>query len=159
MKITIERKWKKADYTIGRMYVDGVFMCNTLEPVDRGLLNGAKPGYLASDEWKKAAVDARRMKVQFKAGTTAIPKGSYRLEIRISAKFKGKRAFVRDVPGFEAILIHEGNTKKDTAGCILLGENSLKGHVMKSKTYVNKLTKMIEDARLAGDVVVLRITN
>lgn len=54
-------------------------------------------------------------------GDTAIPKGTYKVGIRYSNRFKKKLPSIKDVPGFEGILIHGGNTKEDTHGCILLG--------------------------------------
>ena len=37
MKLTLDRKWKKEGYTVGNLYIDGIYFCNTMEDKDRGL--------------------------------------------------------------------------------------------------------------------------
>ena len=54
-------------------------------------------------------------------GDTAIPAGKYPVAVRFSNRFQKELPGVQNVPGFEGILIHSGNTKADTHGCILLG--------------------------------------
>ena len=51
---------------------------------------------------------------------SCIPVGKYKIKIHNSPKF-GRVFQVMDVPGRSHILIHAGNTKEDTHGCILLG--------------------------------------
>lgn len=138
MRILVERLWKKEDYTIGKLYIDGVFLCNTLEDKDRGLANT-----MSLDEIKKKK----------KAGVTAIPSGTYNIRMDIvSPKYSSKEWFVtnchgarmprlENVPGYEGVLIHPGNTAKDTDGCILVGKNDIKGMVTKSKEYFLQLYK------------------
>lgn len=131
MKLLLERKYKKADYTIGNLYIDGVFFCNTLEDTDRGL----SQFMLLSDIY--------RGKIK---GKTAIPRGTYRVVLsEQSPRFRSdpKYAFckgyiprLRNVPAWEGVLIHIGNYPKDTEGCILVGKNTVKGAVMEStKTF------------------------
>ena len=89
--------------------------CDTLEPPRRNLLNGGK--------WDK------RLKVK---GMTAIPEGRYLMRFTYSPKF-GKRMFqLMDVPLFDGIRIHSGNSVKDTQGCILVGNNTKVGRDRKS---------------------------
>ena len=106
MKLELERKWPKATYTIGRLYVDGVFFCNTLEDRDRGLNQSDDLNYIKS------------RKVY---GETAVPKGEYLVDMNVtSPKYAavswyhqlclGKMPRLRDVPGFDGILIHPGRT-------------------------------------------------
>lgn len=97
--LVLERKLRLSDRTLGVLKINGVYYCNTLEPTYRDYANGEK-------------------KV---TGKSCIPAGTYRIELRKSNKFKEYRAFLLNVPMFEGVLIHEGNTPKDTAGCILLG--------------------------------------
>ena len=159
MKLVIERKWKKKEYTIGVLWIDGVKICNTLEPVDRGLTNEAMPGKIITDEWKTAETKAKMMKAAHPKGTTAIPAGRYRVVSAISSKFHARRLYLRDVPGFDGIMIHEGNTRKDTAGCILVGENTVKGSVLNSKYWLEVVNKKVFEAVKRNDVVILSVNS
>ncbi|MCQ2221132.1 MAG: DUF5675 family protein [Prevotella sp.] len=138
MIIQIERKWKKETYTIGRLLVNGEFLCNTLELKDVGL---TKRMPLAEIKAKKVF------------GETAIPTGKYRIDYRMSWKFDKKRAYLVDVPAFVGIMIHEGNTRADTLGCILVGMNTEKGTVTDSKHWLGILNKKIEEAIEKGEPV------
>lgn len=157
MKLTVERKWKKADYTIGRLYIDGEYVCNTLEPADRGLANTAKPGATDSEQWHQADKKTKEVKALYTAGTTAIPTGHYRICLSMSQKFHGMRMFLRDVPGFLGVMIHEGNYPKNTQGCILVGENSKQGAVMMSRNYEQLIRVRVKNALDKGDIVILRV--
>lgn len=130
MELLVKRLWKKATYTIGRLYVDGKYMCNTLEDKDRGLTQ---------------SMPLERIKAIKVAGETAIPTGTYKVIIQWSPHFKRLLPHLQSVPGFEAILIHAGNTNKDTRGCILLGENKKVGQVVNSRHWAYEvLTPLIE---------------
>lgn len=117
MKLKIDRTYKKEKYTIGRLYVDGVFFCNTLEDVDRGL-----------DE-STTAIEIANKKI---AGETAIPTGTYKIAMDIYSPKYGKRDYYKNfcggylprllnVKGFNGILIHRGVHQDHTEGCILVG--------------------------------------
>lgn len=134
MKLLLERRYKKPGYTVGRLYVDGMFFCDTLEDRVREL--------------------SREKKI---AGETAIPAGCYEVIVNISPKFKRKLPRLLNVPGFEGILIHRGNTPEDTAGCILVGENKAVGKVLNSTPYELRLTEMIERAQTAGESITIEI--
>lgn len=121
MEILVQRIAKRDDYTIGRLFVDGKYVCDTLEDKVR------EPG----------------VKV---AGKTAIPAGRYRVIVNVSPKFGRELPRLLDVPGFEGILIHRGNTPEDTAGCILVGENRAKGKVLNSTPYELRLVQMVKEA-------------
>lgn len=121
MEILVQRTAKKDNYTIGRLSIDGKYVCDTLEDKVR------EPG----------------VKV---AGKTAIPAGRYRVIVNVSPKFGRELPRLLDVPGFEGILIHRGNTPEDTAGCILVGENRAKGKVLNSTPYELRLVELIKDA-------------
>ena len=103
------------------MSIDGKYVCDTLEDKVR------EPG----------------VKV---AGKTAIPAGRYRVIVNVSPKFGRELPRLLDVPGFEGILIHRGNTPEDTAGCILVGENRAEGKVLNSTPYELRLVELIKDA-------------
>lgn len=133
--ITLKRIARKAGYTIGRLSVDGKYVCDTLEDADRGLSQ--------DDKYR----DLARKKVK---GQTAIPTGTYRVALNmVSPRFGGKPFYktvcggclprLMDVPGFEGVLIHCGNTAADTEGCILVGENRIVGQVVNSKETFKKV--------------------
>lgn len=139
MNITIERRYNCACYSIGRLYIDGVRFCDTLEDTDRGL----------SDDMDEAEI--RRRKVY---GETAIPTGTYHCELAVSPKFRsrvwaatygGRTPRLLSVKGYEGVLIHPGNSAEDTFGCILVGENKVKGQVINSTaTYLRLMDKLTQ---------------
>jgi hypothetical protein len=96
MDIKIRRFEFGTTYTIGKMYIDGVYHCFTLE-----------------DKVRPAGEKVN--------GQTAIPYGSYPVIIDHSNRFNRDLPHVLNVPGFEGIRIHTGNTDADTEGCILVG--------------------------------------
>lgn len=134
MKLTLERFYKGSKYTIGHLYIDGKKFCDTLEDPDRGLTQD-----MPTEQIKAAKI----------YGNTAIPHGKYKITLNIiSPKFSKKKAYnfckgklprLLDVPGFEGILIHIGNTQADTEGCILVGNNNVKGKVTDSTNTFKKL--------------------
>ena len=154
MKILVDRKWKKDAYTIGKLYVDSMFFSNTLEDKDRDLANS-----MSLEEIKKKK----------KAGETAIPTGTYKVRMDIvSPKYSKSSWYVKncngarmprlkDVPGYDGVLIHAGNTAKDTEGCILVGKNDVKGMVTKSKDYFLKLYNIMYTAYKKGENIEITI--
>jgi hypothetical protein len=130
MKLRLERIARRPTYTIGRLYVDGVYFCDTLEDKDRGLRQDMPLS------------EIKRIKVQ---GETAIPTGEYRMIVNISPAKKRLLPRLLNVPGFDGILIHRGNTAKDSSGCILVGENKVVGKVINSTEYELKLVGLLKD--------------
>lgn len=133
MNILIDRKWKKKDYTIGIMYVNGERFCETLEDTDRGL----------SDTMTESQIKYKK-----KYGETAIPTGLYKIRMSFSPKFSSKAwgkkyngmvPEILNVKGFTGVRLHPGNSAGDTLGCILPGKNSVVGKVMQSTEYYYKL--------------------
>lgn len=140
MKILVDRKWKKDTYTIGKLYLDGSPFCETLEDKDRGLKNNM-------------VID--QIKTLKKAGITAIPTGTYNVRMDVvSPKYSSKDWFVKNcngarmprlenVPGYVGVLIHPGNTAEETEGCLLVGQNKIKGKVINSReTFLQLYTKL-----------------
>ena len=153
MKLKVERRWPKATYTIGRLYLDGLYYCNTLEDADRGLKQTDELSYI------------RSRKVY---GETAIPKGTYAVSMNTtSPKYsavawywnlcKGKMPRLQDVPGFDGILIHPGNTALDTLGCILVGRNTKVGKLTDSKAAFKEVYKRMKDAYDRGEEITIEI--
>ena len=134
MRLTLRRIAKRETYTIGRLYVDGIYVCDTVEDKDRGLKS-----HHPLEQIKKVKV----------YGETAIPMGTYTIDMdRVSPKFSsrswakpysGKIPRLRSVPGFEGVLIHPGNTADDCLGCILVGINDKVGRVSDSQRTFKKL--------------------
>ena len=83
----------------------------------------------------------------------AIPEGRYAVVITWSPKMKQWLPLLLGVPMFSGIRIHAGNTAKDTAGCILVGENLKKGMVLNSRLWVNRLKEKIVEAKNRGEGV------
>lgn len=153
MKLIVDRKWKKQSYTISNLTIDGKWFCNVLEDADRGL----------DDSMSIAKI--RELK---KPSITAIPKGTYEITLDvISPKYctnsfykqvcNGKVPRLLNVKGFEGILIHAGNTDKDSAGCLLVGINLERGKVLKSQETFRKLYKMLSEAKLRGEYIQITI--
>lgn len=142
MVITVQRIAKKTGYTIGRLYVDDVYECDTLEPQFRGLTCD-----MSLEEIKKIKVK----------GKTAIPDGKYAVTITYSPRFKKALPLLLGVKGFDAIRIHSGNSATDTEGCILVGRNTIVGKVMNSRVTLSKLQGKIQAALNKGEEVTLVI--
>lgn len=128
-------------YTIGKMYIDGEYFCDTLE--DR-----------VRDINKNGKFDNGEVKV---AGETAIPYGRYQVVVTMSPRFKRELPRLLNVPNFEGILIHRGNTASDTAGCILVGENKVKGKVINSTPYEQKLVSILKEIQNKGEEIWITI--
>ena len=134
MKLRVERLWKKPAYTVGRLFVDGKFFCNTLEDTVRDLSNEKKV-----------------------YGKTAIPYGEYKVVYNWSPKFGRNLPRLLNVPAFEGILIHPGNTADDSAGCILVGMNTEVGRLTESRYTSDKLNVLIEDVQRGGESITIEI--
>lgn len=133
MVIRLIRKWKKNDYTIGKLYINGIEFSDTIEDKDRGL----------SDSMQEFDIKLRKV-----YGKTAIPTGTYDLALTYSPKFAnrpwakkygGKVPQILNVKGFQGIRIHPLNTAEDSLGCIGPGKNTIKGKVTNSTAYFYKL--------------------
>ena len=125
MRITVQRRYLGETYTIGTMFINGDYFCDTLEDKVREFGdNGEGKVY----------------------GQTAIPYGKYRIVLTYSPKFKRELPLLLNVPFFEWIRIHRGNTEHDSSGCLLLGENKVKGKVINSTQYEVELVKRIREA-------------
>ena len=140
MRLTVERKWRKEDYTIGVLYVNGVRLCNTLE-------DAVRPDKIY--------------------GKTAIPKGSYRVLMNVKSPKYQDRSWakpyggivprLRNVPNFNGVLIHVGNTAADTDGCILVGDNTEKGKLSNSTNRFYELMGKLLSAALSGESIDITI--
>ena len=142
MLLILDRKYKLPTYTIGKLYIDGEYFCDTLEDKDRGLTDNMTVSEISKIKVKKE---------------TAIPTGTYKVTITYSNRFKKNMPLINDVKGFEGIRIHSGNTDKDTEGCLLVGMNLERGKVLKSQETFRKLYKMLSGAKLRGEYIQITI--
>ena len=138
MKLTLKRIALRSTYTIGRLYVDGNYFCDTLEDTVRDLNKNGK-------------FDTGEKKVY---GKTAIPYGTYEIKWTYSPRFKKYTPQLMNVPSFEGIRIHAGNTSADTEGCLILGENKQVGKVLNSRVTINKFYSIIKKACSKGKVTI-----
>lgn len=138
MKLTLKRIACKPTYTIGRLYVEDKYFCDTLEPTVRDLNKNGK-------------FDNGEVKIK---GKTAIPYGTYELVWAYSPRFKKYTPRFLNVSEFEGVLIHEGNSSKDSAGCVLVGINRQVGKVLDSRKTVAKLYPIIREACKKGKVYI-----
>lgn len=142
MELTLNRIYRGPSYTIGKLYIDDKYFCDTLEDVDRGLTD------------KMTLTEILKIK---KPSETAIPSGTYNITLDVVSPRFSTKAFYRqvcngklprllNVKGFDGVLIHSGNTEKDSSGCILVGQNKVKGKVINSQETFKKLYKILKDS-------------
>jgi hypothetical protein len=148
LKLTLERRYKCNDYTIGRMKVGSVVTSDTLEDKDRGL----------TSDMSLAAIKLRKI-----FGKTAIPTGTYRVKLTYSPKFASKPwakkygglvPEILDVKGFSGVRIHPLNNASETEGCVGVGENKVKGQIINSvSTYCSLMNEYLIPAHRRNDVI------
>lgn len=131
MKMKLERVQRDPDVTVGSLSVDGRFECWICEDTVREV-NGQP---VAS--WKVA-------------GATAIPAGTYQVDITFSTRFKRDLPLLLNVPGFSGIRIHPGNTAADTEGCLLPGDVRQPNGVGQSRVAFDRLFAQIRVAKIKG---------
>jgi hypothetical protein len=122
MKLLLKRITKTNNSTIGELYINGVFQCYTLEDKER--------------------------EVKIK-NETAIPKGTYKVIINRSNRFKIDLPLLLNVPNFEGVRIHSGNSNHDTEGCILVGTSRLTDYLANSRKAFKNL---FEKLKLASNI-------
>ena len=133
MKLTLKRKFYGEVYTIGDLFIDGVFFCNTIEDKVRKLLPACPDTPKGKNCRCKEKVYAR----------TAIPPGEYKVTMTYSPRFKRVLPYLHNVPHFIGILIHSGNTEADSSGCIIVGQNTVKGKVLQSRVTSDALNQIL----------------
>lgn len=136
MEIKLIRRCITGAFTEGDLFVDGAFQCYTLEDAFRG--------------------DGEKI-----AGKTAIPAGRYKVIVNHSNRFNRLMPLLLDVPHFEGIRIHSGNTPEQTDGCILVGEDRTKpddGIIGSSKKAYDKLFAKIVEAIEHGQPVFITVS-
>jgi hypothetical protein len=138
MNIVLKRIALRDTYTIGKLYIDGKYICDTIEDKVRDINKNGK-------------FDGEEKKVY---GETAIPYGTYEVKWTYSPRFKKYMPELLNVPSFSGIRIHSGNTAADSLGCIIVGENKAVGKVLNSRATVNKLYPIIKKGCEEGKVTI-----
>lgn len=156
MEVLVYRKWPKEEYTVGRLFIDGSLICNTLEDTDRGL----------SD-----AMDERTVRNRKIYGKTAIPRGRYKIDMEtVSPKFSKKKFYmdvcqgklprIKNVKGFEGILLHVADGPKGAdllEGCIGVGLNRVKGQLCEGKDVFTKIYRLMKEAHDRGETIYITV--
>lgn len=131
MNILLHRFEFGSHYTIGRLFLDGVYQCYTLE-----------------DKVQSPKVP----------GETAIPAGEYKVIFDFSNRFQKEMPHILDVPGFEGIRIHAGNTDKDTEGCVLLGETwAGNDFIYRSQSAFGRVCAKLQAAFEGGEGISIKV--
>ncbi len=138
MLIEVKRGPSADGCTLGKMFVDGAFECFTLEDVVREV-----PGQPVA-QWKVP-------------NQTAIPMGTYQVIVNHSAHFGKDLPLLVNVPGFDGVRIHSGNTAADTEGCILVGETEGASQISSSRAAFGALFPKIQAALAGGETVQITI--
>ncbi len=147
MKIKLQRRYFGDTYTIGSLFVNHTYFCDTLEDKVREL-----PGECPyTPKWQPCKCEEKVY------GQTAIPSGKYIVTLQTSPKFKRKLPVINNVPHFLGILIHRGRLPEHTEGCIIVGENRVKGQVLASEYWEKRLVELIADALTRGEVIEIEI--
>ena len=155
MEIILRRIALMETYTIGRLYVGDVYVCDTLEDCVRDLNRNGQ-------------FDNGEKKVY---GETAIPFGRYEVELNVKspkysnfAKYPWAKPYdgclprLKNVNFFDGVLLHVGNTQKDTLGCILVGYNTIKGQLTNSrKAFALLMDKYLTPAKKRGENVFITV--
>lgn len=137
MRLKLKRHFSGENYTIGRLYVNGKLFCDTIEDIVRELPS-------VCNEIRSGKQCQCKEKVYSK---TAIPAGPYKITMEYSPKFKRALPYLHDVPHFSGILIHPGVDEKSSAGCIIVGKNTVKGKVTASRATSDALNAILSTAK------------
>ncbi len=153
MRLKVDRAWKKDTYTISKFFINGKRYYEMLEDKDRGL---------------KQTDSLEKIKDVKVAGETAIPRGTYKVTLGVvSPKYAavkwykdfcgGRMPRLLNVPGWDGILIHPGNTALDSWGCLICGRNTVKGKVTSSRDVFKTIYKQMKSAWDKGEEITIEI--
>lgn len=142
MEIRVKRIARKDGYTVGQMSLNNEYFCDTLEDTDRGL---------------KDTMQVNEILAKKRKGVTAIPTGKYDVILTFSPKFKRVLPLLLNVKGYEYIRIHHGNFPSSTDGCLLVGENKIKGQIVNSRATLEKLMSVLLECEKKKEKVTILI--
>ena len=155
MELTLKRIALRSEYTIGKLYVNGEYVCDTIEDTVRDL---DKDGKFANGEVKIP-------------GKTAIPYGRYEITMKVKSpkysnfskyswakKYDGYLPRLLNVSQFDGVLMHVGNSALDSEGCIIVGENKVVGKVINSvNTFRRLMDECLVPAKKRNENIVITI--
>lgn len=153
MKLVLKRIAKRDKYTIGKLYINDQYFCDTIEDEDRGL------------KQTMSLDDIKKIKVKHQ---TAIPTGTYEITLKVKSPLYSKKPYfvklcnammprLLNIPGYDGVLIHTGNTQDDSSGCIIVGQNKVVGKVINSKLTFEKLYPVLKQASDKGEKITITI--
>ena len=142
MELLLKRIAYKDTYTIGKLYINGEYFCDTIEDKNRDLNHDGDLN------------DSGESKVMHK---TCIPFGTYKVIVNMSLRFKRLLPRLLDVPHFDGILIHNGVDETSSSGCIIVGKNTIVGKVTNSRYYMNKLTDTLLAVQNKKEEITIKI--
>ena len=138
MEIKVIRNILTSEYTVGKLYIDGVYTCDTIEDRYRIIKSKADKVY----------------------GVTAIPCGTYPVILDYSSKYSKLMPHILDVPYFEGVRLHSGNSDEDSLGCLIVGEympGVAGGWVANSKIAYSKVFAKLKEASDKGERIFITI--
>lgn len=138
MELKLIRIKSNKEYTEGKLYINGVFFCDTLEDKDRGLL-------------QTMTIDTIKTIKVYKE--TCIPYGKYRVVLSMSKRFGKVMPEVLNVKVFTGIRMHPGNTIYDTEGCILVGKKSAEGVISNSRKTFSDLMIILKTQKTISLII------
>ena len=139
MKLTLNRNTRSAESTIGDLLINDEFFCYVLEDFDRGLTSSM------------SEAEIQQKKVYAK---TAIPKGTYKVVITFSPRFKQYMPLLLNVKGFQGIRIHAGNNAGHTEGCLILGMTKSTNFVGQSKIAYSRLMAKLKKVEKTEEIII-----
>ena len=153
MRIELTRHYNCPTYSIGRIRVDNKYICDTIEDTDRGL----------DQSWSLAEIRKKKVYKQ-----TAIPTGTYTVTLNVQSPKFAQYKYYKDkcrgyvprlllVPGYDGILIHCGSSAASSAGCIIVGFNTIKGRVTRSKEAWEELYGILKAASDRNEKITITI--
>ena len=143
MVLLVERE-PLHDCTPGKLYINDEFLCDTIEDMDRGLMQDTP------------LVDIQQIKIP---DETCIPYGTYEVIMTYSPKFGKVMPQIMNVPGFDGIRLHGAHDINSVSGCVGLGEKvpDKEGVLCNGPSYTVKVTDLCTAADIKSEYIEITI--
>jgi hypothetical protein len=139
MKLELIRNTRSSQSTIGDLIINGEFFCYVIEDFDRGL----------HSSMSEAEIQSKKVYAE-----TAIPKGTYKVVITYSPRFKEYMPLLLNVKGFQGIRIHSGNTAAHSEGCLIVGLAKATNFVGQSKMAYSRLMAKLKKVEKTEEITI-----